>query len=1078
MASFVPELLSFSAVMAVIIAVLMLLKKPLGKLSPFSRYVIWSVVILRLCIPVTLGSTAALFTLELPDTVFAPKTSVQTEAVTSPMTETLLPVTPSVTDSVTGSFPSVDTMVPDTDSIVIPSEPSVVLPAVTEKLPEAGDVIPDIQPSVGSEREEQSFRGINTASLFTFLGTVWAIGALVFFAYRMTGYAAFALRMKRSGSITEADSRTAQIYASVGGILGIKRLPRLYVARFPISPMLYGYVKPRIVIPDLEFSDEERIRTILAHELIHHRRGDLYVKLACTVAQSIHWFNPAVYAAASRCDASMELACDAAVLRELGDASRSAYGTTLLDIVRRCEGVKDSPMTTGMNATAGAVKERIMNILDTGKKKRGITLIALTLVFCMIAGTVVGCAVKDNSEKPETTVTENGNGNENAEAVYYVPEYMKIVKANDTYEATLTFEGDKIIAERTKNGESDVTYTAVFDGDRLTAVEVKDAAGELLRTKSLSYDENGKVTLISYKSADNTREYCRTEYAYGDGHLWSITYTEDDEPGRYKITYMYSEDGRLVREDRSRTMYTYRLERVKYHHDSEGRIIKTEYSESDDGIKLKPYESFENTEWDGNRVTKSVLSYDMPEDYSSMLDVKRTSTYTYDSFGNVLTHSIVSEHEYYDNDNTPNSAVLTNAYTADGRYLISQTVEGNYPYFESLLKEYSGKFDSEKLESSGFIYQGTQIKWRECGESEYLRYRAVYETVDTLSEEAERGYLLDADNHMWCFDDIVTDMVEKKQPYEVFEGSDPLNEAEARERWYEANLLNRQSSIISYETLKLSLEAFLMGDYEVFANLQEGTPSANLAYQGLKLGDYKISLNTTDYGVGIMLDFEVLESNNEVLTPGQHRFLTYLELGTYLVHVENDETVPKEYYDHEYHDPIHSALLGKLYEFDEEMLASEEVNMAFTGFVRAYAANWLVENYPELSEERFTNSGSWKLTVDELKDYVKRYYGFEDYEPITDRDIPRQYGYTYLDGYIERVGILGGTVIPCTIDHEQINDDGSVTVTVTHWADMTRTVVGKRSKYTFETAADGTTVLKNAELVYDSGITPAYGNST
>ena len=1061
MSTFILELAGLSAVMAVIILVLMMLKKPLGRLSAWSRYVIWAVVILRLCVPVTLGGTPSIFTFELPDTVFAQKKTAQTEAVTSVMSEPYVPVIPSITESVQQSKPIVDTAVPEnTVSPVTSDEPTVVLPAVTEKSPQTQPVIPEKLPTAENKTEEPVSKGIDTESLLSALFAVWAIGAAVFFAYRMTGYAAFVLSVKKSGRVKRAEGRVARIYASVGEALGIKRLPALYVAYYPVSPMLCGYLKPKMIIPDLEFWDEDRIRAVLAHELIHYRRGDLYAKLLCTAAEALHWFNPAVHKAASRFNSAMELACDEIVIRKLGNAERAVYGDALLDIVRRCEGVKESPMTTALSGNAGAVKERIMNILDTGKKRRGISIIAVTLVICMIAGAVVGCAVKDSGNATETPVTENenenGNGNENAEAVYYVPEYMKIVKANDTYEATLTFEGDKIIAERTKNGEEDVTYTAVFDGDRLTAVEVRDAAGELLRTKSLTYDENGNVKYIRHMDAAGSINFGCTEYTYENGALKSIFYKADNDPTGVDIRCFYDKYGRISAVKISDGLF----KEIGYTYDGEGRIVKAEYYGSPDPYysNLKKIITTEFRD-DGRTAV-------MTEEYKSSGKSDSVYTYSYDDSGKVLTTRVDCELGRYDADNVPNYALQTNTYSDDGRHIICQTVEGNNFTLENSFREYRGSFDSEKLESSQIILHGSRVKWRECSEAEYLCYRAVYEAFDTVSEESEVGYLLDLESHMWCFDDVVSDISVDTEAYTVFEGNATYNEVEARKVWYEANGFSsgRKSGIV---------EAFLTSDVDKLAEYAYAAEGAYESYIGMKLGNYTLESRKGKFDNRnvIVLTVDILESNHEILVPGTHTFIAEEGINVMLYPENMYESIDNIVYEELFNKRAGLLLRHGMVDFEE---FKNGINGEYSKLATYLCIHGMYDNMEKYYEIMEKNDGKGFLAED-IKAYAEKYLGVSDFDPPKEHGTNSQGPYSYHDSYYNIIG-RGSSAVAFSYE-EQVVDGDRVTVTITGWADQSMTVKSKTVEYVFEKLDESVKII-SSRVLEDTGYELSHGQGT
>jgi|HubBroStandDraft_6_1064221.scaffolds.fasta_scaffold03955_5 beta-lactamase regulating signal transducer with metallopeptidase domain len=96
------------------------------------------------------------------------------------------------------------------------------------------------------------------------------------------------------------------------------------------QPMLIGALRPQIVVPaDFEncYSASERT-LILAHERAHIERGDALTSCVALVLVCLCWFNPLMYWARNRFRFDQEVACDAAVLRQL-KVSRRSYARAL-----------------------------------------------------------------------------------------------------------------------------------------------------------------------------------------------------------------------------------------------------------------------------------------------------------------------------------------------------------------------------------------------------------------------------------------------------------------------------------------------------------------------------------------------------------------------------------------------------------------------------------------------------------------------------------------------------------------------------------------------------------------------------
>lgn len=434
MSSFVLNIFEISLTMTAVILLMFILKKPVGaKFSAWSRYAVWTVLVLRLCIPVGAGIAKPLFNVTLPESVTAEHYVKNENVILSPESTQAAESTPSTGNEPSGEkAPPIGNVTPSTGNVTTSTgnaEQGTVHGSVTNVPDNLG--IPATDEPDGTVIHDSEGEGgrIDTSKVLNALGILWLGGAVVFFAFRMGSYTLFAVGMRKK--LHRADGRILQIYSALCDKLKVKHPPKLYVSGEPVSPMVYGYFRPRIAVPDLEFADEAHIRAVIAHELVHYRRHDLYVKLACTLAEALHWFNPAVHMAASRCISSMEIACDEAVILEVLDIERELYGESLVEIVRRCGNVRVSGMTTGMNDRRGSLKERIMNILDMSEKKRGAAIVALALCLCIIAGGVVGCSVDAGED-------EGGSGkvNVNTESTDTDAEVTDTVESTDTVETT------------------------------------------------------------------------------------------------------------------------------------------------------------------------------------------------------------------------------------------------------------------------------------------------------------------------------------------------------------------------------------------------------------------------------------------------------------------------------------------------------------------------------------------------------------------------------------------------------------------------------------------------------------------
>ena len=94
------------------------------------------------------------------------------------------------------------------------------------------------------------------------------------------------------------------------------------------APAVYGILCPKIIVP--AWLSEDKLGYVLAHERVHIRRIDNLWRVAAIVSACVHWFNPLTWIFLRCFFADMELACDAKVLRILGEDKAKDYAAALL----------------------------------------------------------------------------------------------------------------------------------------------------------------------------------------------------------------------------------------------------------------------------------------------------------------------------------------------------------------------------------------------------------------------------------------------------------------------------------------------------------------------------------------------------------------------------------------------------------------------------------------------------------------------------------------------------------------------------------------------------------------------------
>jgi beta-lactamase class D/beta-lactamase regulating signal transducer with metallopeptidase domain len=147
--------------------------------------------------------------------------------------------------------------------------------------------------------------------------------------------------------------------------------PEVIEVDAPISPMLFGLFKPRLLLPlHLRGFEATQQQMIVAHELTHLRRHDLYWISAGVLLQTLLWFNPFMRLLRIRLSWAQELGCDRDVLRGRPAAQRKAYAAALVAQLKLPPSPAASALAFG-GASANTLAGRIALIRDPAAARQG-----------------------------------------------------------------------------------------------------------------------------------------------------------------------------------------------------------------------------------------------------------------------------------------------------------------------------------------------------------------------------------------------------------------------------------------------------------------------------------------------------------------------------------------------------------------------------------------------------------------------------------------------------------------------------------------------------------------------------------
>lgn len=227
-----------------------------------------------------------------------------------------------------------------------------------------------------------------------FIAVIWAVGAIIVFTDHCAKHYRF-VKITDRWSEEVSDERIMALMQGIKEDLGITGPIGLRFCQHVGSPMMIGLFKPRILLPAADFSQKE-LRFILKHELVHYKRKDLWYKYLLLIATAMHWFNPIVYLMARAVNIQCELSCDAEVVRSSDADARYQYCETIVGLLKTQSKLKTA-LSTNFYGGKNGMKNRISSILDTRKKKIGLSVISAMLIITTAVGVASATANADST---------------------------------------------------------------------------------------------------------------------------------------------------------------------------------------------------------------------------------------------------------------------------------------------------------------------------------------------------------------------------------------------------------------------------------------------------------------------------------------------------------------------------------------------------------------------------------------------------------------------------------------------------------------------------------------------------------
>lgn len=144
------------------------------------------------------------------------------------------------------------------------------------------------------------------------------------------------------------------------------------------SPVIFGVHKATILLPNLEFSQEE-LEFILLHELQHFKNHDLLLRILLEILVAIYWWNPFMFLLKKQITNLLEIRVDTKISQEWNSKKCLRYLELLLKLGRYQLG----EFAVSFSGASSLVLKRAENIMNK-KKRLPVSLAMLCSVIAVI----------------------------------------------------------------------------------------------------------------------------------------------------------------------------------------------------------------------------------------------------------------------------------------------------------------------------------------------------------------------------------------------------------------------------------------------------------------------------------------------------------------------------------------------------------------------------------------------------------------------------------------------------------------------------------------------------------------------
>ncbi|MBW8040601.1 MAG: hypothetical protein FVQ85_11430 [Planctomycetes bacterium] len=271
------------------------------------------------------------------------------------------------------TFTAIDIPISPNTELVTGAESAEAIATSTYTALPAGDILPEAETSspgittlansIPLSRRISDWLNVSMPWVLV----IWMVGVVVLSVRLLMGFVGI---YRWRHHLQPLPERLAQRIASLSERLSMRGFSRVFISPTVLQAMAVGYLRPMVLLPAAMVTQmqPEMLEAVIAHELAHIRRLDLWVNLAQRVTETLLFYHPAVWWLSICLRRERELCCDELAVKATG--RRLTYASTLESVGRDRFMAKQPILAAGLGQDNKPTLGRVRHILGLKPTQR------------------------------------------------------------------------------------------------------------------------------------------------------------------------------------------------------------------------------------------------------------------------------------------------------------------------------------------------------------------------------------------------------------------------------------------------------------------------------------------------------------------------------------------------------------------------------------------------------------------------------------------------------------------------------------------------------------------------------------